>query len=221
MLDPVSENQSIRRLLIIEDDRLLRDHLVRATSASPEWSGIAAGNLAAARAQLAKHAIDAVFLDLGLPDGDGLNLISEFRQANPACEILVITVFAEERRVIRSLEAGASGYILKSDLADYAGRLVSIIESGGSPISPSIARSLINRLRPPPESVENQGLLSQREAEVLQLCSKGLRYAEIAEVLGVSSHTVNTHLKSVYRKLMVHSRAEAVFEARRHGLLND
>jgi DNA-binding NarL/FixJ family response regulator len=221
MLDPVSENQSIRRLLIIEDDRLLRDHLVRATSASPEWSVIAAGNLAAARAQLAKHAIDAVFLDLGLPDGDGLNLISEFRQANPACEILVITVFAEERRVIRSLEAGASGYILKSDLADYAGRLVSIIESGGSPIIPSIARSLINRLRPPPESAENQGLLSQREAEVLQLCSKGLRYAEIAEVLGVSSHTVNTHLKSVYRKLMVHSRAEAVFEARRHGLLND
>ena len=221
MLDPVSENQSTRRLLIIEDDRLLRDHLVRATSASPEWSVIAAGNLAAARAQLAKHAIDAVFLDLGLPDGDGLNLISEFRQANPACEILVITVFAEERRVIRSLEAGASGYILKSDLADYAGRLVSIIESGGSPISPSIARSLINRPRPPPESAENQGLLSQREAEVLQLCSKGLRYAEIAEVLGVSSHTVNTHLKSVYRKLMVHSRAEAVFEARRHGLLND
>jgi DNA-binding NarL/FixJ family response regulator len=221
MLDPVSENQSIRRLLIIEDDRLLRDHLVRATSGSPEWSVLAAGNLAAARAQLAKHAIDAVFLDLGLPDGDGLNLISEFRQANPACEILVITVFADEKRVIRSLEAGASGYILKSDLADYAGRLVSIIESGGSPISPSIARSLINRLRPPLEAAENQDLLSQREAEVLQLCSKGLRYAEIAEVLGVSSHTVNTHLKSVYRKLMVHSRAEAVFEARRHGLLND
>ena len=221
MLDPVSENQSIRRLLIIEDDRLLRDHLVRATSGSPEWSVLAAGNLAAARAQLAKHAIDAVFLDLGLPDGDGLNLISEFRQANPACEILVITVFADEKRVIRSLEAGASGYILKSDLADYAGRLVSIIESGGSPISPSIARSLINRLRPPLEAAENQDLLPQREAEVLQLCSKGLRYAEIAEVLGVSSHTVNTHLKSVYRKLMVHSRAEAVFEARRHGLLND
>jgi len=221
MLDPVSENQSIRRLLIIEDDRLLRDHLVRATSGSPEWSVLAAGNLAAARAQLSKHAIDAVFLDLGLPDGDGLNLISEFRQANPACEILVITVFADEKRVIRSLEAGASGYILKSDLADYAGRLVSIIESGGSPISPSIARSLINRLRPPLEAAENQDLLSQREAEVLQLCSKGLRYAEIAEVLGVSSHTVNTHLKSVYRKLMVHSRAEAVFEARRHGLLND
>jgi DNA-binding NarL/FixJ family response regulator len=221
MIDPIPESATIRRLLIVEDDRLLRDHLVRATAGAPDWSVLAAGNLAAARAQLAKHPLDAVFLDLGLPDGDGLALISEFRQANPACEILVITVFADERRVIRSLEAGASGYILKSDLADFAGRLVSIIESGGSPISPAIARSLINRLRPPKETTDSQGLLSQRESEVLVLCAKGLRYAEIAEVLGVSSHTVNTHLKSVYRKLMVHSRAEAVFEARRYGLLND
>ncbi len=221
MIDPLPERSPVRRLLIIEDDRLLRDHLVRATSGASDWSVIAAGNIAAARAQFAKHAIDAVFLDLGLPDGDGLTLISEFRQANPACEILVITVFADGKHVIRSLEAGASGYILKSDLAEYAGRLVSIIESGGSPISPAIARSLINRLRPTPEAAESQGLLSQRESEVLVLCAKGLRYAEIAEVLGVSSHTVNTHLKSVYRKLMVHSRSEAVFEARRHGLLND
>ena len=221
MIDSIPVSPSIRRLLIVEDDRLLRDHLVRATSGSSDWSVLAASNLAAARAQLAKNQIDAVFLDLGLPDGDGLALISEFRQANPACEILVITVFADEKRVIRSLEAGASGYILKSDLADYAGRLVSIIESGGSPISPAIARSLINKLRPPAAAAEAQGLLSQRESDVLMLCAKGLRYAEIAGVLGVSSHTVNTHLKSVYRKLMVHSRAEAVFEARRHGLLND
>ena len=212
----------MKTLLIVEDDRLLRDNLVRETrTMSPDWEVLSADSVAAAREIIQAQPLDAVFLDLGLPDGDGLALISEFRQANPACEILVITVFADERRVIRSLEAGASGYILKSDLADFAGRLVSIIESGGSPISPAIARSLINRLRPPKETTDSQGLLSQRESEVLVLCAKGLRYAEIAEVLGVSSHTVNTHLKSVYRKLMVHSRAEAVFEARRYGLLND
>lgn len=174
MLDPASEPQTSRHLLIVEDDRLLREHLVRATAGSPEWSVLAAGNLATARAQLARHAIDAVFLDLGLPDGDGLALIAEFREANPVCEILVITVFADEQRVVRSLEAGASGYILKSDLADYAGRLVSIIESGGSPISPAIARTLINRLRPPAEKSEASDLLSQRESEVLMLCSKRL-----------------------------------------------
>lgn len=213
---------TIRQLLIVEDDRLLREQLMHATAGSPEWKVLAAGSLAAARETLGKNRLDAVFLDLGLPDGDGIPLIAEFRRANPVCEILVITVFAEEKRVMRSLEAGASGYILKADLAEYAGRLVSIIESGGSPISPAIARSLINRLRPAsPESTETQGPLSQRESEVLNLCAKGLRYNEIAEVLGVSTHTVNTHLKSVYRKLMVHSRAEAVFEARRYGLLND
>jgi len=195
---------------------------MQAAAGSPDWTVHTAGSLAAMRETLAKRPPDAVFLDLGLPDGDGIPLIAECRRANPACEILVITVFAEEKRVMRSLEAGASGYILKADLAEYGGRLVAILESGGSPISPAIARSLINRLRPVnPETTENQGPLSQRESEVLNLCSKGLRYSEIAEVLGVSTHTVNTHHKSVYRKLMVHSRAEAVFEARRHGLLND
>jgi len=86
MIDPLPERSSARRLLIIEDDRLLRDHLVRATTGSSDWSVIAAGNMAAARAQLEKYTIDAVFLDLGLPDGDGLALISEFRRANPACK---------------------------------------------------------------------------------------------------------------------------------------
>lgn len=209
-----------RHLLIVEDDRLLRENLLQSTADAPGWAVHAAANLAAARAMLARQPPDAVLLDLGLPDGDGLALIAEFRRANPDCDIFVITVFAEEKRVIRSLEAGASGFILKSDLADYSGRLMSIIESGGSPISPAIARSLINRIRPAAKEDTN-GPLSQREAQVLSLSAKGLRYNEIAEVLGVSVHTVNTHLKSVYRKLLVRSRAEAVFEARRSGLLND
>jgi len=211
-----------RGLLIVEDDRLLRERLLAATRSAQDWTAYAAGDAVTARRLFAQNRIDAVFLDLGLPDADGVDLITEFRRANPACEILVITVFAEETRVVRSLEAGASGYILKSDLADYAGRLVSFIETGGSPISPAIARSLINRLRPPASgdrSADNP--LSQREAEVLSLCAKGLRYSEIADVLGVSTHTVNAHLKNVYRKLMVRSRSEAVFEARRSGILND
>jgi len=222
MTEPLLQPVAQRHLLVIEDDRLLRESLLRAAAGSTDWRTLAADSIFAARQVLANHSLDAVFLDLGLPDGDGLPLIAEFRKANPLCEILVITVFAEERRVIRALEAGATGYILKADLADYADRLVSIIESGGSPISPAIARSLINRLRPAamPTS-ESEGPLSQRESQVLGLCAKGLRYNEIAEVLGVSVHTVNTHLKSVYRKLAVNSRAEAVFEARRSGLLND
>ena len=211
-------------LLIVEDDRLLRDSLVADVQASTEdWEVLSAGSISAALVLLQSHAPDAVFLDLGLPDGDGFGLIRRIRQRHPQCEILVITVFADEQRVLRSLESGASGYILKTDLPQFAGRLLSTIVAGGSPISPAIARRLIERLRPAaPLARPGAGHepLSQREAEILGLCAKGLRYAEIAGVLGLSVHTVNAHLKSVYRKLMVNSRAEAVFEARRAGLLD-
>lgn len=219
----------MKTLLIVEDDHLLRDSLVRVTrESSPDWQVLAADSVAAAREAARRERLDAVFLDLGLPDGDGLVLIRELRDAHPSCEVLVITVFAEEQRVISSLEAGASGYILKSDLPAYAGRLIATLEAGGSPVSPAIARQLIARMQPPGAPGATSAVaagpgerLSAREAEILALCSKGLRYAEIASALGLSVHTVNAHLKSVYRKLMVNSRAEAVYEARRSGLLHD
>jgi len=213
----------MKSLLIVEDERLLRERLVAdARSSAPGWDVLAADSLGAAQSIVRTHTLDVAFLDLGLPDGDGLRLIRQIRHAHPACDILVITVFADEQRVLRSLEAGASGYLLKTDLPQYVGRLLATIESGGSPLSPSIARHLIERLRPAaPRGVSGRGeeRLSVREAEILALCAKGLRYAEIATALGLSVHTVNAHLKSVYRKLMVNSRAEAVFEARRSGLL--
>lgn len=215
----------MKALLIVEDDRLLRESLVQATQASsPGWQVLSADSLGAARAAAANRSFDAVFLDLGLPDGDGLQLIGELKAASPACDVLVITVFADEQRVLSSLEAGASGYILKADLPDHVGRLISTIEAGGSPVSPAIARRLIQRLQPSPRSgsaADAADRLSQREAEILLLCSKGLRYAEIASALGLSIHTVNAHLKNVYRKLMVNSRAEAVYEARRNGILHE
>jgi len=214
----------MKALLIVEDERSLRESLVAdARASAPQWEVLWADTCASAEQQLRRNVLDAAFLDLGLPDGDGLKLIRQIRQAHPACDILVITVFADEQRVLRALEAGATGYVLKSDLPQYAGRLLSTIEAGGSPVSPAIARRLIERLRPAAPKVTagtGEDRLSQREAEILGLCAKGLRYAEIASALGVSVHTVNTHLKNVYRKLMVNSRAEAVFEARRSGLLS-
>ncbi|MFM7703954.1 MAG: response regulator [Rubrivivax sp.] len=213
----------MKSLLIVEDERLLRESLVEdARASAPGWNVLAADSLGSAQQLVRTHRLDAAFLDLGLPDGDGSRLIRQISLTYPACEILVITVFADEQRVLRSLEAGASGYVLKTDLPQYVGRLLSTIESGGSPLSPSIARRLIERLRPAaPRGVAHEGeqRLSTRESEILALCAKGLRYAEIATALGLSVHTVNTHLKAVYRKLMVNSRAEAVFEARRSGLL--
>jgi DNA-binding NarL/FixJ family response regulator len=224
----------MKNLLIVEDDRLLREILTQETrSSSPGWTVRAADSLAAARLAIREAPPDAVFLDLGLPDGDGLRLVSELRALHPGCAILVITVFADEQRVLRSLEAGASGYLLKSDLPDQIGRLIATLESGGSPLSPAIARRLIERLQPGPRTAVRRGTrvarppddsierLSTRENEILLLCAKGLRYAEIATTLGLSIHTVNAHLRNVYRKLMVNSRTEAIYEARRNGLLDE
>jgi DNA-binding NarL/FixJ family response regulator len=213
----------MKTLLIVEDDRLLKESLVRETrTMSPDWQVLAADSIASAREIIHAQTLDAVFLDLGLPDGDGVQLIRLLRSSQPQCEVLVITVFADEQRVLSSLEAGASGYILKADLPDFAHRLISTIESGGSPVSPAIARRLIARLQPVSagsRAIDGTEPLSSRESQILSLCAKGLRYAEIAAVLGLSVHTVNAHLKSVYSKLMVNSRAEAVYEARRSGLL--
>lgn len=214
----------MKTLLIVEDDRALREHLVLDAGAGTSgWQVLAADSLGAARRCLRAHRPDAMFVDLGLPDGDGIELIRQCHASWPTCDILVITVFADEKRVIRSLEAGACGYILKPDLPLYAGRLVSTIDAGGSPLSPSIARGLIDRLHPQrarPTLPADRETLSAREQEVLSLCARGFRYAEIAQLLGLSSHTVNAHLKNVYRKLAVNSKAEAVFEARRSGLID-
>ena len=215
----------MKTLLIVEDDKLLREHLVADAAASAQdWKVLAADSLASAHDVLHRQPVEAMFVDLGLPDGDGFQLIRTCRRLNLGCDILVITVFADEHRVIRSLEAGASGYILKPDLPQYAGRLISTIAAGGSPVSPAIARRLIERWHPAagakPQASDAE-LLSAREQEILSLCARGLRYAEIARVLNVSVHTVNAHLKNVYRKLTVNSKAEAVFEARRSGLIHD
>lgn len=211
-------------LLIVEDDRLLRESLIEETRASTQgWQVHGAASLGAARARMAESAVDAALIDLGLPDGDGIALIRELKAQQPACEVLVITVFADRERVLRSLEAGASGYLLKSELPRQSGRLIETIAAGGSPLSPSIARYLIEEMQTATrrrDTLRSESGLSEREHEILALCARGLRYAEIAAALALSTHTINSHLKSIYRKLTVNSRAQAIYEARRRGLLD-
>lgn len=214
----------MKSLLIVEDDHLLREHLVADVhGSSPGWMVQSAENIASAQRHLSVTVPDAAFIDLGLPDGDGCHLIRRCKDLNPVCDILVITVFADEEKVIRSLQAGACGYLLKTDLPHFSGRLISTISEGGSPVSPAIARSLIQMLRPatqPRPKARSVELLTPRETQILEHCARGLRYAEIAETLHCSIHTVNAHLKTVYSKLTVKSRAAAVFKARSTGLIH-
>jgi DNA-binding NarL/FixJ family response regulator len=148
---------------------------------------------------------------------------------------MVISVFGDEQHVVASIEAGATGYLLKDSLAlDLPGQLRSL-RAGGSPISPVIARRLLVRLAPgaqgqsgpSPEAMaatladEEVVALSEQESRVLHLAAKGFTFDEIAQFMQVSPHTVMTYVKRVYRKLHVRSKVEAIYEARRLGWLRD
>lgn len=175
---------------------------------------------------LKDHVPDVLLVDLGLPDRSGLDVIEMCARTYPTCDIMVITMFGDERNVLASIQAGAKGYVLKDDLGDSLAGAVRTLRAGGSPMSPIIARQVLRRLRPastqpaPRAPAEQQGKLSSREIEVLELIARGYTYTESARLLSVTLHTVQAHIKHIYTKLAVNSRTEAVLEARQLGLLN-
>ena len=222
---------STTTVMVVEDDAAFRARFCRIVAQSEELSLLAAvGDLAAARATLERQVPDVLLIDLGLPDGSGIDLIRETAAKHPATDIMVVTVFGDEQHVIASIEAGATGYILKDSLPEQFVGLIAQLRAGGSPISPMIARQLLRRMKPaaapassalgkPPGSDTPEQALSPRESEVLGLIAKGFNFAEIARLLEVSPHTITAHVKKIYQKLAVHSRGEAVYEATRMGLL--
>lgn len=213
-------------VMLVEDDPAFLARFCGIVAAAPELRLMAAvSDLAAARQLLATQAPDVLLTDLGLPDGSGIDLIRETARAHPATDIMVISVFGDEEHVVASIEAGATGYVLKDSLPDEFVELIRQLRAGGSPISPMIARQLLRRWRPAPAAPlaeaagEGDAGLSARESEVLGLISRGFNFAEIARLLTVSPHTITAHVKRIYQKLAVHSRGEAVYEATRMGLL--
>lgn len=205
-------------VLIVEDDVNTRDRLVRLLAAAPGYGPIvAASTLAEGRAALAELPADAAMLvDLGLPDGSGVELIREGRRRQPAVESLVISVLGDERSVLTAIEAGAGGYLLKDAEAHGVVAALEQLRAGGAPLSPAIAVHLMRRLQPVRTAAPT---LSARELELLRLIAKGLTYEEVAQSLGLRYNTVASYAKELYRKLEVHSRSQAVFEAVQMGLV--
>lgn len=179
--------------------------------------------LAAAQALVEVSVPDVLVVDLGLPDGSGAEVIRRAVKKRPDCDALVVTIFGDDRHVIDAIEAGATGYILKDSPPGELVRCIRELREGGSPISPSIARRLLERVRGPDKPAAaapaEPNPLTEREAEILRLVAKGLNFADVGGALGISAHTVVAHVKKIYRKLSVHSRGEAVFEATQLGLL--
>jgi DNA-binding NarL/FixJ family response regulator len=224
MLPSESPSQVIR-VAALEDDAVLRDRYIELVFSAPDMQVLwTAATIAQARAALDTGTPDVLLVDLGLPDGSGLDIIRNVKQRDPGCEIMVVSVFGDEENVLAAIEAGASGYLLKDMLAEPFLAAIRELRAGGSPISPSIARILLTRSRhPPPDdsAASSEGIdLGDREAQILGLVAKGFNFGEIGRLLDISTNTVRTHIYRIYRKLAVHSRGEAVFEAKKLGLLD-
>ena len=211
-------------VVIVEDDAKFRSAFARLIEATPEMELLGtAATLAQGMDLVRRRMPDVLLVDLDLPDGSGLDLIRHVASRSDTCDIMVITIFGDERHVIESIEAGASGYLLKDSLPEDFIEQIRVLHAGGSPISPVIARQLLTRFvgnsaGPATSEVPE---LSEREHSVLNLVTKGFTYQEIAGLLRVSPHTVLTYVKRIYRKLQVSSKTEAVYEARKLGLLRD
>jgi DNA-binding NarL/FixJ family response regulator len=221
------------RILLVEDDEHTRAHLARVLDADARLELVASeGTLAAGRAALERLCPDVLITDIELPDGSGIELIRAIETLELPTLPMAITIFGDQKTVVAALEAGALGYLLKDGSADYIVRSTLELLDGGSPVSPAIARHLLRRLRDPASSLKEAGRksegvpadlpqLSARELEVLGHLVKGFTYSETAKLLGVTTHTVATHVRRLYRKLAVRSRGEAVYEALQLGLVKD
>jgi DNA-binding NarL/FixJ family response regulator len=222
--DTVNDNASFVPITvaIVDDEPEVRRRFELAVRSHSRLSLLFSASTGAQAISLsATRKIDVFLVDLGLPDRDGRDVIRWISAQLPTTLSMVVTVFGDEEHILSSFEAGAVGYLLKdTPSAEIANSIVHLYE-GGSPISPTVARSLIRRFsNKHPGAIESEKpVLSDRELEVLRLVEKGLTYDEVAKAMEISWHTVTTYLRRVYRKLQVNSKSQAVFEARQRGIL--
>ncbi|WP_186091980.1 response regulator transcription factor [Burkholderia gladioli] len=222
-------------LLIVDDEPLMQCRLttILTSLGYSDDALLFAGSLSEARAIRATQPCAIALVDIGLPDGSGIELIREWHEADPALPIVVISTWSTGPTIVGALQAGATGYLLKErDDIEIALSIRSVLR-GGAPIDPFVARHILEttvHAAPAAATPASAGLLpsrngappvrlSRREIEILGIVSKGLTNREISELLSLSRLTVECHIKNIYKKLAVRSRTQAVFEARAHGLL--
>lgn len=217
-------------VLLVEDELPIQERLLKIMCElgySPGFIHVA-GTLAQARKLAATRQFALALVDLGLPDGNGCDLIAELRQSNPSLSILVISAWSTQETILRALHAGATGYLLKErDDLEVMLSIRSVLR-GGAPIDPFIARHILAELpqaknedsdAAAPAPVQTPSILTAREAQILSLVADGKSNRDIAEHLLISRYTVECHITHIYRKLEVSSRTKAINQGRLRGLL--
>lgn len=212
----------MKKVLILEDMSETRRWLcAMAQKAVGPCSVMEAGDVRTALQLVREETFDLALIDLGLPDGSGLDVIRAVTDKDPDTIPIVMTVIGEDASVVAALAAGAQGYLLKDTDEALLTRQLSHYADGVPLLSPAIARRIVTHFRETGPAVAEDGILTEREKSVLALIGRGLRNADVAGHLGVAESTVASHIKSVYRKLGISSRAEASWHATRLGLRPD
>lgn len=213
--------------LIVEDDPATQQRFARllATAVGNTVRVEFANDIAGAMAQLTLSVPGLALVDIGLPDGSGIELIGWLHVNYPNTTTVVISAWGGDEAVLAALQAGATGYLLKEREDIELVLALQSIQRGGAPIDPFVARHILDLLSAPPASVppaaavgDGHGL-SEREVEVLGLVARGFSNREIAEQTTLSRFTIEDYTKSIYRKLAVRSRTAAVFAAKAQGWL--
>ncbi|HXE43418.1 MAG TPA: response regulator transcription factor [Candidatus Baltobacteraceae bacterium] len=195
---------------IVEDNRDTREALAARVNQSPSLRCLntyANGELAVKGIPSEKP--DVVLVDINLPGMSGIECVAKLKQQLPQLPMLMITTYEETELIFNSLRAGAKGYLLKNTPPNELIQAIEQIHAGGAPMTMHIARKVVDHFYRAQKTASEMEQLSKREEEVLALLAKGLLYKEISESLGISLHTVRTHLHRIYEKLHVQSRTEA------------
>lgn len=213
--DIFSDNVSA---LVLEDQPVVRDVLASVVrQVYPDATVVEVQFCKEAIAAIEGQHFQLALVDLGLPDGSGIDVIRHLRRASENAEIIVATIFDDDEHLFDAMEAGATGYLLKEHSRDELVAGLEQLREGRPPLSPSVVRRLVAHFH---EGLPSSGsTLTPREQEVLKLIAKGLNRTDVAELLGLSKYTVSDYIKTIYRKLDVSSRAEATLEAERLGLI--
>ncbi len=197
------------RICLVEDHAATRDLFAQMLRQAPgiECAGLFADGREAVKG-IPELRPDVVLMDIQLPGRSGIECVAALKSRLPECEFLMLTTYDDTELIFDALRAGACGYLLKRSAAEELVRAIRETVLGGSPMSMEIARRVVSHFR----RVESgpQGVLTQREKEILGLLAKGLAYKEIADRLDLSPHTIHSRLRGIYRKLQVRSGPEAV-----------